>query len=292
MNKIFAITCHKLTNPLIHTVMYLSSFEENIVLIHVDKKTSIQDFLVLKKNNVYLIPNRVEVTWGHVTQIISVIELMKFSLKFNYEFFFLLSGDDIPLKNNNKINDFLECFFDYNFINYQDLVTNYINPEDRVRYNYPKFFYVREKTFIIKAKKLFVYKFKKFFYRNKDFHKIKNKVPKMYKGDNWFGLKKETVNYVVDYIGRNPWYLDLFNKSICGDEVFFHTIIKTNKNLKIFSNTEYPHKALRYIDWHSGPEYPKILSEADKCKMKSSNNLFARKINENATKNFMNYFLD
>ncbi|WP_201578195.1 beta-1,6-N-acetylglucosaminyltransferase [Psychrobacter okhotskensis] len=291
MNKVFAITCHKITNPLVHTVRYLSSFEENIVLVHVDKKANIQDFIVLKNNNVHLIPNRIEVTWGHITQIISVIELMRFSLRFNYEFFFLLSGDDIPIKNNNKINTFLEHFFDYNFIHYQDLVTKYINPEDRVRYNYPKFFYFREKTVITKAKKLFVYRFKNIFFRNKEFYRIKNKIPRMYKGTNWFTLKKDTVKYVINYIEKNEWYLDLFNKSICGDEVFFHTIIKTNNKLKIFSDNKYPHKALRYIDWYTGPQYPKVLKEEDKQRMISSNNLFARKIDENATKDFMECFL-
>lgn len=291
MNKLFAITCHKLTQPLIHTVKYLSSFDENTILIHVDKKTDINIFSILKSPNVHIVPNRIEVTWGHVSQIISVIELMRFSLEVNYEFFFLLSGDDIPIKSNEQLNIFLRKFFGYNFINYQDRV-NYTNPEDRVKYNYPDFFYLRKKTFITKAKKFFVYKARNPFYRNKRFFSMKYKVPKMYKGTNWFGLKKCTVKYIIKYLDLNPWYLDLFERSICGDEIFFHTIIKTNKNLSLFDCPNYSNKALRYIDWYSGPEYPRILNENDKHKIKASKNFFARKIDENASKEFMECFLN
>lgn len=291
MNKIFAITCHKLTQPLIHTVEYLSSFNENIILIHVDKKVNLSDFLILKGPNVHLIPNRIEVTWGHVSQIISVLELMKFSLEFDYQFFFLLSGDDIPIKTNEDLNIFLENHFKYNFIHYQDGI-NQIKAEDRVKYNYPKFFYLRKRTFVVKAKKLFVYKTKKILYKNKKFSKKCYKIPKMYKGTNWFGLKKCTVQYIIKFLDVNIWYMDLFEKSFCGDEVFFHTIVKTNEDLILFDCPNYSNKALRYIDWHSGPEYPRILTESDRFKIKNSNYFFARKIDENASRDFMEYFLN
>lgn len=158
MNKIFAITCHKLTQPLIHTVTYFSSFEENIVLIHVDKKSNIEDFLFLKKNNVHFIDNRINILWGNISQIISTIELMKYSLKYEYEYFFLLSGDDIPLKSNEDLNNFLYKNSKYEFIHYQDGRTSYINPENRVKYNYPFFFFLKKKTLYIRLKNfLYIY---------------------------------------------------------------------------------------------------------------------------------------
>lgn len=291
MNKIFAITCHKLTQPLIHTVTYFASFEENIVLIHVDKKTNIEDFLFLKGNNVHFIENRINILWGNVSQIISTIELMKYSLKYEYEYFFLLSGDDIPLKSNEELNNFLYKNSKYEFIHYQDGKTSYINPEDRVKYNYPLFFFLKKKTLYIRLKKFFVYTFKDVFYKNKLFYDHKINIPKLYKGTNWFGLKKSTIIYILEYIYNNPWFLDLFEKSICGDEVFFHSIIKTNSEIIIFDNPNYGHKALRYIDWVSGPEFPKILNEEDISNMRKSNYFFARKVHEDAKDSFMKSFL-
>lgn len=291
MKKIFAITCHKLTQPLIHTVTYFSSFEENIVLIHVDKKSNIEDFLFLKAKNVHFIENRISILWGNVSQIISTIELMKYSLKYEYEYFFLLSGDDIPLRSNKDLNNFLYKNIKYDFIHYQDGKTPYINPEDRVKYNYPSFFFLKKKTFYIRLKKFFVYTFKDVFYKNKLFNDYKINIPKLYKGTNWFGLKKSTIVYISEYISNNPWFLDLFEKSVCGDEIFFHSIIKANDKIIIFDNPNYGHKALRYIDGVSGPEYPKILNEEDSSNMKKSNYFFARKVHEDAKDSFMKSFL-
>lgn len=148
MNKLFAITCHKLTQPLIHTVAYFSSFEENTILIHVDKKSNIEDFLFLKANNVHFIENRIDILWGNVSQIVSTIELMKYSLKYKYDFFFLLSGDDIPLKTNEELNTFLYENKKYDFIHYQDGNTPYINPENRIKYSYPSFFFLKKNPFL------------------------------------------------------------------------------------------------------------------------------------------------
>ena len=40
---------------------------------------------------------------------------------------------------------------------------------------------------------------------------------------------------------------------------------------------------LRYIDWDSGPDYPRTLDESDFDKMKQSGMLFARKMNTDIT---------
>lgn len=83
----------------------------------------------------------------------------------------------------------------------------------------------------------------------------------------------------------------MFYKSFAADEVIFHTIIMTNPDVKLFNQPDYPISSLRYIDWQSGPEYPRVLIEADKDNMAKSNCFFARKIHANASSEFMNFFL-
>lgn len=289
MKKVFGILCHQVTNPLIHTVNYLAKFNENIIIIHVDKKSDITPFECLKQPNVYFLENRVNVLWGHVSQIDVTLMLLEYCHDFEYDYFFLISGDDIPIQSNSKINNILEKFHEFDFIDCND-ETNIV-PEDRVRFNYPSFFYTKEKTLRIKAKKFAVYKTRKVFFRNKKFDNCRFQIPKMYKGANWFTFKKSTVDYILNYLKENPWFYPLFEKSICADEVFFHTIFKTNSNLKIFKNENFLNSELRYIDWQTGPEYPKILNEEDRTSMIQSNCLFARKLPVNANKNFMESFL-
>lgn len=290
MKVVYAIVCHKLTNPLIHTVKYLSSFEENIILIHVDKKSEIKDFLVLKNNNVHLIPNRIDVTWGALSLTRATLELMDFSLHFQYDFFFLLSGDDIPLKNNSELKELLNTFHDYNFISYaKEATVEHI--ENRIKYLHPDEFFQRDARLLTRVKKKAFALTRDIFYKNKSFEENRHRLPPLYKGSNWFGLTADTIKYILDYISDNEWFLKVFDKSFASDETVFHTIIKTNPKLKIFEHTDYPRSCLRYIDWQSGPDYPKVLGEEDRLKIKASKCSFARKISEDASPEFMEYFL-
>ncbi|WP_352338420.1 beta-1,6-N-acetylglucosaminyltransferase [Psychrobacter sp. 16-MNA-CIBAN-0192] len=290
MNVVYAITCHKITNPLIHTVNYLSSFDENTILIHVDKKSELEKFLVLKKSNVYLIPNRVEVAWGSKSQIESTLELMDFSLGFQYDFFFLLSGDDIPLKNNSELQHLLNKFSDYNFIDFDPKAT-YQDIEERIKYVYPDVFFQRDNKPLSKVKRRLFRLTRDIFYKSENFKENRDILPPLYKGSNWIGLKSDTIKYILDYKNNNHWFLELFQTSFCGDEVFFHTIVKNNPKLKIFNHIDYPVPSLRYIDWESGPEYPKVLGEEDKANMEDSCCLFARKIKSDENEDFMKFFL-
>lgn len=113
---------------------------------------------------------------------------------------------------------------------------------------------------------------------------------KKYKGTQWFGITNELKKYILNYINENEKYLRAFEPSYCSDEVFFHTIIFNSKfkeniydyNKKMNSNTSnICFNALRYIDWRSGAEYPRILDESDFNKIKDSNCLFGRKFDEN-----------
>ncbi|HFS3045376.1 TPA: hypothetical protein ACHYLD_002615, partial [Escherichia coli] len=54
-----------------------------------------------------------------------------------------------------------------------------------------------------------------------------------------------------------------YKHSLCGDEVFFHTLLKHLNVTDIYHNTTMINDALRYIDWTTGPEYPRMLNEKD-----------------------------
>lgn len=124
MKIVYAFTCHRMTNPLKHTVNYLSSFSENIILIHVDKKSNLEDFKSLKKSNVHFIPNRIDITWGDETLMLATIELMKSSSAFDYDYFILLSGDDIPLKTDSEFKEFLNQYNQYDFLYFDKKMSN------------------------------------------------------------------------------------------------------------------------------------------------------------------------
>ena len=288
MKKIFAIICHKVNNPLIFTVNYLSRFDENIVLIHVDKKSDVGDFIFLKKNNVHFVEDRVDVVWGGVSQIEATIKLMKKSIELKFDYFYLLSGNDIPIKSNEHMNFFLKKNEGMNFIHFQDERNKEVNALLRVKYSYPPVFYDRNPGFFKKIYKKILLLNPDLLMPNFQYSMNRDNMPALYKGTNWFTLKFRAVEYIINYIKNNPWYFEVFKHSLCGDEVFFHSIFMTAKGESKYTNKSECNDALRYIDWSSGPDYPKKLSWDDLPRIHRSEAHFARKINDIESLDFIN----
>ena len=291
MIKAILITCHKVTSPLVHTVNYFSSFHDNRIFIHVDKNSDFNDFLFLKKTNVVLIQERVRITWGGWSQVLATINLLKAASNIKFDYLFLISGDDIPLISNHKFDVFLNKNEGVEFIHFQDSRNKYVNPNERVKYVYPSCFFNREQGFINKLSRLQFSLCKDLFYRNKSYYQNLALIPKLYKGTNWFGLTSNACDYILNYIDGFPLLKEIFKSSLCADEVFFHTILKTNESFIYFEDRSKVNNALRYIDWESGPEYPKVLQHSDEAKMINSGLLFARKIPENENPEYMLKFL-
>jgi len=288
MRKVFAITCHKLTNPLIHTVKYLSSFDDNIVIIHLDLKSQFDDFSFLQTENVIFLSSRLDLVWGGFSQILASLKLMEFTSQFQFDYFFLLSGDDVPMVSNSYMDEFLSDNYGMEFVHFQNYKNNIVLPEDRVKYCYTKYHYRRDNDFFHKVLVKLHKKFR-FFFLNKKFIENQERFPVLYKGVNWIGITKNMVDFILNYIDKNPWYLDSFESSLCADEVFFHSIINTNFNAIFYFDNNSINNALRYIDWNSGPEYPKILNMNDLLNVKGGSPIFfARKVQDDINFDFLN----
>lgn len=277
MKKIFCILCHKVTNPLIYTVNYLSSFTENTILIHVDAKSSLEDFQPLAARNVFFVQNRVRVTWGDYSQIASTLNTLSEALQWNFDYLFLLSGDDLPCQSNQSINDFLHSINKKNLMHFQDARNHYVDPAVRVKYRYPAVCYVRNKSLPEKFEVL-AFKLFKGLYITDEFKRHASSITRFYKGTNWFSLNHATVNALMKFVDVNPWYCHLYQQSFCGDEVFFHTLLKQLGVEDFYHDSEKLNDALRYIDWKTGPDFPRTLDESDVPNIKRSGCLFTRKI--------------
>jgi hypothetical protein len=196
--------------------------------------------------------------------------------RYDYKYFSLLSGDDIVVKSIKTIND---SFFsvDFDYISFQDLRTVPINPEYRVKYKYGDFNFRKDSYFsdnFLKSFERLSYKFG--FKINPLFFNL----PELYKGSQWFSIRRILIHFVLDFLQKNSSYSLAFKCSYCPDEIFFHTILANHKEFSDFFNHKTYSKcnnALRYIDWQSGPQYPKELLPNDFFYIKDSQCFFARK---------------
>lgn len=270
MRIAYCIITHKNTPILKECINILST--ENDVYIHVDKKINIKEFEEYK-NRAKFLTKRVDVRWGGYSQVEATLNLLEATNCKAYDYIFLLSGDCLPVKSNREIKEFLNKNNGKQFIAHDIF---YKKTDERVKYIYPNFYFNKDKSIKDKVK---IKIYNKFRFINKN--KLYSKLPVLYKGTQWFGITGELKEYIFEYIKNNGWYIDAFRNSFCSDEVFFHSIVFNSKYKESIyepkDKSNICFQALRYIDWKSGPEYPKLLLEEDYDKIKKSECLFARK---------------
>lgn len=255
-------------------------YHENDIYIHVDKKTDINQFLNLK-GKVNFLDERESVSWGSFSQVEVTLKLLNITYGKKYDYIVLLSGDCLPLKSSIEIKSFL---LENNGSEYIGVVKN-VNQEkivnQRVKYKYSNKFFKKNDQKNCLEKIITRIQLKWNLLKKNEYY---NELPKLYKGSQWFIITIKCRDYIFEYLKNNPNYKKAFQNSYCSDEVFFQTIICNseykNKIYKMEENDDNL-MALRYIDWKSGPEYPKILNETDFEKIKQTNCLFGRKFSEN-----------
>jgi hypothetical protein len=74
-----------------------------------------------------------------------------------------------------------------------------------------------------------------------------------YGGANWTNYTLDCVDEIFEYLKTNKKYIKRYKWTNCADEIFYQTIVHQLKDLHIDDD------CLRYVDWDTGPEYPRIL---------------------------------
>lgn len=247
-----------------------------MIYIYIDSKSNMEDFDEYKDKVLYM-NNDVDIRWGSYALTEVMVNGIKKIIKKNYDYISFISGDCLPIKNDIEIKKFLSQNKGMEFIGIKNNINqNEINK--RVEYCYPKIYFKKNKNIIERILIRIINKFK-ILKKNKYF----SKLPTIYKGCNWFTITGELANYIVSYLQDNIDYERAFYKSFISDEIFFHTIVMNSSyKYNVFNEYEDDNlNSLRYIDWNSGPDYPKILDEEDMSLILESNCLFARKFSEN-----------
>lgn len=279
MKVIYGVLCNKNSVVLKNMLDILS--KDNKIFIHVDLKSNIEEFSEYRDyKNVEFIKNRVCVNWGEFSQIKSTLNIFDGVKDLDFDYINIISGDCLPLKPDSLIKEFLEKNNGKEFIGVEKNF-NKKELENRVKYIYPKWRFNKQCTNVnlpLKIKRTLQIKFN-LFKKNEKF----NNLPELYKGCNWFTISKGLLKYIIKYLNDNKEYEEAFYESLCCDEVFFQTIVMNSKfksNVyRINENVDDNLMSLRYIDWKSGPEYPKILSENDFEKIKNTECIIGRKFN-------------
>lgn len=269
---------------ILEKLLKLIDDERNDIYLHIDKKIKNFDLeyfqKIVKKSHLYFTP-RISVSWGKDTQIKCELLLLKEATKQKYDYYHLLSGVDLPLKNQDEIHqffdhcghkDFVHFFSHHNIedhrierVKYHHLFLNHI----RSSHKYKRFFAQKMHSICLRIQKLFRYS------------RIKGKEDTFYCGANWFSITDELARYVLT---KEKEILKVFKNTMCADEIFLQTIVFHSKfyhNLYVYEEDDYD-QIMRYIDWERGNPY--TFQKQDFDELIHSNKLFARKFSSQIDK--------
>lgn len=246
------------------------------VFIHIDKRTK---FLTTEISDARVFAyKKYRVYWGNFNQIRATLLLFEEANRKRYDRYIFISGEDIPIKTNAEI-------YAYFFENHKEYFEFSKLPRsvwgDNGGFDRIDFFWLnslsRGKTNRVKRMVYILLekintKYVIPLMKKKGMHR-RLEIP-YYGGTNWMDLTYKCVFQLLAFVKDNKKYLNSFKHTRCADEIFFQTII-----CNYVEGVELQNKSLRYVDWVTGPETPRVLRMEDYEKLKATDCLFARKVN-------------
>lgn len=240
------------------------------VYLHLDEKWN-TDLSYFQKFPRVFLTKRYNINWGSYQQVQADAELFRDAYAKDYDYYMLLSGQDIPIKSNQQIIDFLQQNKDYSFVDHEAFPKkawqkDFDGGYTRVAYYYGFDFKKNFVGFVLKKSLALIRHFQKL-------TGLKRKLQPVqyYGGWNWVNLNRTAMSNIMNYLDRNPGFLKSFKYTLCGDEVWIQTVLMNSGDNKVIN------KELRYTDWRGCLENPRVLTMEHLDELKQSDALFARK---------------
>ena len=242
----------------------------NDIFVHMDAKNIAWDEsnleLMVKKAGCFAVP-RISVTWGGYSLIACELRLLEAAVaEGHYDFYHLLSGQDLPIKGQDEIHAFFDAHRGIEFVRYQS------EPIDCLARVYGhrlwnKYGCSRSQKVLMRLDALW----------SKAEHVICHRTYEFEfrKGDQWFSIDDMFARYVLS---KKDWVERTFCYSYLADEIFLHTILWNSPFRENVYRRELDDDCSafqRLIDWDRGTPY--CFSLKDLNELRDSHFMFARK---------------
>lgn len=288
----YLIIAHKNLNQ-IKVLLSLLDHEKNDIYLHIDKKANKDiinfDFTICCRKSKVFKYNDINVKWGHVSQIKCELFLLKKARLYNkYNYYHLISGMDLPLKDQDFIHDFFNKNKGKQFINFSGKTeTAGLSIDDRAKYYWATRWYNLlpiKKSMAIVSRIDYIQVIGQRILRINRLKKSSYNT--LYHGSQWFSITDELAKSLIE---DESLIIKQFSASYCSDEIFIQSYIMKNK--KWFKELYIPKlnngfdSIKRNIDWLRGGPY--VWRKKDYQELIESDFLFARKFDETVDKNII-----
>ena len=253
-------------------LLELLDHPQNDIYLHIDKKAgeiNEKEFAqVLQHSKLYFV-ERMSIAWGGDSQVWCEYRLLEEATKRKYEYYHLLSGVDMPIKDIHYINKYFEDNKGKEFLRFDSEYSTDSKEVNKVKYYYlwqnkigngnPKtlrvmFLKVLQKCSVIMQKIIGI-------------NRVNKKGIEFQKGSNWFDITHDCAMYVVD---NRKLIEKHFAKTLCGDEFLIQSLICSSPYKNNIST-----ERVRYVDWNRGKPY--VFESKDYEELLAVPSLFARK---------------
>lgn len=275
MKLAILLMCHKLPEQI---KMFVETMKnDNItIFIHIDKKSNINQ-MDIENNNVYILPDkyRKDVRWAQISQIDAILTLLEFARKKdNFDYYWLCSGQDYPIRSPEYILKTLERNPKVNYLN---LFTSFNNGlgknnkyDKRNQITFHK--WMLSRNLGLRILKRAVIELTGGYNKTFQIFQRKNTVGmNFYFGSEWWCLNSKTIEWILNFLKKNRDYYQFFSACSTPDESFFHTLVMNSPYMKNIQDY------LHYVDWSEDKSSPKTLTMEDFPKIEKSGKLMARK---------------
>jgi len=210
---------------------------------------------------VHLVGPSVRVYWGDFSHIRATLLLLREAVNHSerFDYFFLISGQDYPIRSNESIQTLLAAAEGRSFVYHWKLGPTQI---DRIR----------RWHFCISGRWLRLPPLRS------QTRFIARRFPEAiepFVGYQWWCLHRSAVDEILTAFERDWKVIKWYRWSLCPDEMVFQTIL-ANSSLR----DRMVNRPLTYADFETGPEHPRVIRLEDVKKLAEVDAVFARKFDD------------
>ncbi len=259
----------------VENLLRLLDHPENDIYIHCDSKWSAVDCEKMRgcvsRAGVFF-TERTDVRWGDVSLTECELLLLGTAAAKHYDYYHLLSGQDLPLKTQDE----LHAFFAKNRTD-----KNYIG------FSQDRSFAAAQLAYRLDTYHLFPRTNQAFTFADKvsgklqqavGLHRMRQDTEYGY-GSNWFSINDALAQYVI---GRRAEIRRDYRRTFCSDEIFLQTIVLNSPfRDSLYTDASGAASNLRFIRWtEENRNNPYVFREKDYPEIMASGCLFARKFDD------------
>ncbi|PRD56487.1 beta-1,6-N-acetylglucosaminyltransferase [Sphingobacterium gobiense] len=247
-------------------LIYALDDPRNDIFIHFDAKVKTLPKLRTAQANLYILTDRVDVRWGHVSQIEAEYELLTEAYRCNpqYAYFHIISGVHLPLYEQDYIHAFFQSQNGKQLIPAMP-INNFQMDLKMNRYNLFMSYFASVNKSTSRFAQIgwrLAQSIQRFFHIRRY-----NRSDYQY-GANWVSITREAVRYLLSI---RKQVLKRYKYTLCGDEFFVPTELSASR---LDFTIAYSDRLLKHA---IGNANAKVYTISDYAELVASDCLFARK---------------